>query len=54
MKQTLAKEIVINALILAVWRRKPTTPVLVHLDQGHKKAATTGYDSVKPTTLNPA
>ena len=30
MKPTLAKEIVIDALLMAVWRRKPKTKVLVH------------------------
>jgi len=34
MKPTLAKEIVIDALLMAVWRRKPKTKVLVHSDQG--------------------
>lgn len=34
MKPTLAKEIVIDALLMAVWRRKPITKVLVHSDQG--------------------
>jgi putative transposase len=34
MKPTLAKEIVLDALMMAVWRRKPKHPVLVHSDQG--------------------
>jgi len=34
MKPTLAREIVIDALMMAVWRRKPTSKVLVHSDQG--------------------
>jgi len=34
MKPTLSKEIVIDALLMAVWRRKPTNPVIVHSDQG--------------------
>ena len=34
MKPTLAREIVIDALLMAVWRRKPKKPVIVHSDQG--------------------
>jgi len=34
MKPTLAKELVVDALSLAVWRRKPTDTVIVHSDQG--------------------
>lgn len=34
MKPTLAREIVLDALMMAVWRRKPTNKVLVHSDQG--------------------
>jgi putative transposase len=34
MKSTLAKEIVLDAILMAVWRRKPTQPVIIHSDQG--------------------
>jgi putative transposase len=34
MKPTLAREIVLDALLMAVWRRKPKQRVLVHSDQG--------------------
>jgi len=34
MKSTLAKEIVLDAILMAVWRRKPTVPVIIHSDQG--------------------
>lgn len=34
MKPTLAREIVLDALMMAVWRRKPRDKVLVHSDQG--------------------
>ena len=34
MKPTLAKELALDALLMAVWRRKPRGPVLVHSDQG--------------------
>lgn len=34
MKPTLAREIVLDALLMAVWRRRPTQRVLIHSDQG--------------------
>lgn len=34
MKPTLAREIVLDALLMAVWRRKPKQQLLVHSDQG--------------------
>lgn len=34
MKPTLAKELVVESLMMAVWRRKPTTTVIIHSDQG--------------------
>jgi putative transposase len=34
MKPSLAKKIVLDALLMAVWRRRPKQRVLVHSDQG--------------------
>ena len=34
MKQTLARELVLDALLMAVWKRKPRQEVIVHSDQG--------------------
>ena len=34
MKPTLARELVLDALLMAVWRRKPQQRVVVHSDQG--------------------
>ena len=34
MKPTLAKELVLDAILMAVWRRKPKQKVVVHSDQG--------------------
>lgn len=34
MKPTLARELVLDAILMAVWRRKPKRPVLIHSDQG--------------------
>jgi putative transposase len=34
MKSTLAKEIVMDAILMAVWRRNPQQEVIIHSDQG--------------------
>jgi len=34
MKPTIAKELVLDALMMAVWRRKPKQEMIVHSDQG--------------------
>ena len=34
MKPTLARELVLDALLMAVWRRRPGKEVIVHSDQG--------------------
>lgn len=34
MKPTMATELVLDALIMAVWRRRPKQPVIIHSDQG--------------------
>lgn len=34
MKPTLARELVLDALLMAIWRRKPRQSVIVHSDQG--------------------
>ncbi len=34
MKHTMATEIVLDALLMAVWRRKPKQAVIIHSDQG--------------------
>jgi putative transposase len=34
MKSTMATELVLDALMMAVWRRCPKTPVMIHSDQG--------------------
>ena len=34
MKPTLAKELVLDALLMAVWRRQPKQDVIIHSDQG--------------------
>ena len=34
MKSTMTTELVLDALMMAVWRRRPKTPVMIHSDQG--------------------
>ena len=34
MKPSLSRELALDALLMAVWRRTPTSPVIVHSDQG--------------------
>jgi putative transposase len=34
MRSRIDSELAINALLMAVWRRNPTAPVIVHSDQG--------------------
>lgn len=34
MNSRMDRELAINALLMAVWRRNPTSPVIVHSDQG--------------------
>ena len=34
MKPILARELVLDALLMAVWRRKPGKEVIVHSDRG--------------------
>jgi putative transposase len=36
MKPTLAKKLVFDALLMAVWRRRPDESVIVHSDQGRQ------------------
>ena len=34
MKATMATELVLDAMMMAVWRRRPRAPVMIHSDQG--------------------
>ena len=34
MQSRMDKELVLSALLMAIWRRKPSEPVMVHSDQG--------------------
>jgi len=35
MKERMHTDIVLNAILMAVWWRKPTQRVIIHSDQGH-------------------
>ena len=60
MKPTIHKELVLDALMMAVWRRKPRHAVMIHSDQGSQygsddwMAVMIGCVSVKHTSSNPA
>lgn len=34
MKPSLAKELALDALLMAIWRRRPKAPLMIHSDQG--------------------
>jgi len=54
MKPSLAKEIVLDALLMAVWRRKPTSSVLVHSDQGSQYGSDDWFRFCKSNNLEPS
>ena len=54
MKSTLAKEIVLDAILMAVWRRKLSTPVLVHSDLGSHYSSHDWQDFLKTQGLESA
>ena len=45
MKPTLSRELALDALMMAVWRRKPDGEVIVHSDRAASTAVTTGSAS---------
>lgn len=47
MKPTLARELVLDALLMALWRRKPAQPVIVHSDRARNTASMTGSASAE-------
>jgi putative transposase len=49
MKPTLARELVLDALLMSLWRRKPTQRVLVHSDQGTQYGSEDWTRSARPT-----
>ncbi len=54
MKPTLAKDIVLDALLMAVWRRRPAERVLVHSDQGSQYSSDDWLRFCKANNLEPS
>lgn len=54
MKPTLAREIVIDALLMAVWKRKPKQSVMVHSDQGSQCGSDDWHRFCRDHTLAPS
>ena len=54
MKPTLSRELAIDALLMAVWRRKPKNSVLVHSDQGSQYGSDDWRRFCKANNLEPS
>lgn len=54
MGERMTKELALNALLMAVWRRKPTEQVLVHSDQGSQFSSHDWQDFLKSHRLVPS
>lgn len=54
MKNNPRADLVIDALMMALWRRKPKDKVLIHSDQAYNTPAVIGGNFLLITTLKPA
>jgi putative transposase len=54
MKPTLARELVLDAILMAVWRRKPTNPLLIHSDQGSQYGSNDWLKFCREHNLEPS
>jgi putative transposase len=54
MQPTLARDVVLDALLMAVWRRKPKQPVIVHSDQGSQYGSDDWIRFCKAHKLDPS
>lgn len=54
MKPTLARELVLDALMMAVWRRRPKRRVIVHSDQGPQYGSDDWLRFCKAHNLEPS
>ncbi len=53
MKLTLSRELALDALMMAVWRRKPDGKVIVHSDQGSQYGSDDGQCFCRANNLPP-
>jgi putative transposase len=54
MQSRIDRELVIGALLMAVWRRKPEQPVIVHSDQGSQFSSHDWQSFLKSHNLQPS
>jgi len=54
MQPTLARDLVLDALLMAVWRRKPKQPVIMHSDQGSQYGSDDWIRFCKAHKLDPS
>jgi len=54
MKPTMHRELVLDALMMAVWRRKPKRSVVIHSDQGSQYGSDDWVRFCKTHNLNPS
>ncbi len=54
MSQRMTAELVLNALLMAVWRRKPVEQVLIHSDQGSQFTGNEWLSFLKANNLKPS
>ena len=54
MGERMTRDLAINALLMAVWRRKPTEEVMVHSDQGSQFSSHDWQDFLKAPHLKPS
>jgi putative transposase len=54
MSSRIDRELAMNALLIALWRRQPKNTMMVHSDQGNQSAAMTGATSWTSTICSKA
>ena len=54
MKRTMERELVLDAILMAVWRRKPKSSVLVHSDQGSQYGSDDWHRFCRDNGLKPS
>lgn len=54
MKPTIHRELVLDALMMAVWRRKPQKPVMIHSDQGSQYGSDDWVRFCRANDLSPS